>query len=194
MKKTFVYSKGTRHAILNYEISEYTFKKYNGYWKVFPRGIIYFIPWINRVVWASRKCPDIQKISYDINQLIGTWKKEEQLDFLLKFCRSAVYETDTNLYKIFDYWATAQETLYLGKGDCEDSSILLNTFLLEFGFDTKFVLMKDHMACAIYGNYTGYFLEDGTKKYYYIESVANKPIGVISDKNRAKAKCLIDSK
>ncbi len=194
MKKIFRYHRPSQGYIsFEYEIKEETFKKFHGYWKVFPRGIVYFIPWIKRVVYASRNCEDIRMMVLDIKELTRNWTEEERLDFILKFCRSSVYETDKKLYGIFDYWATAQETLYLGKGDCEDSSILLNTFLLEFGYDTKFIMMKDHMACGIAGNYTGEYIENDGKKYYYIESVNTRPIGSISDTNKAKGKLLISA-
>lgn len=193
MTKTFTYIHSGKLVKLEYDIPEYTFKKYNGYWKVFPRGIVYFVPWMKRVVYTSRRCPEVQKIIYNMKMLISGWSKEEQLEFILLFCRSFKYQSDTNLYKIFDYWATAQETLYKGQGDCEDFSILLCTFLLEFGYNVKLVWMKDHMACAIAGNYSGYYLESGGTKYYYVESVSKREIGNISDENKAKTKILINA-
>jgi hypothetical protein len=194
MKRTFYYIHNETTVKFEYEISEYTYKKYNGYWKVFPRGLIYFVPWIKRLVTISRKCPDIQKIIFSIEQVTKGWTKEDRLELILKFCRSSIYQSDKTLYKLFDYWATAQETLYLGKGDCEDSAILINTLLIAFGYDSKFVLMKDHMACAIYGNYTGYYIQSGSKKYYYIESTSHKPIGEISENNKEKTKVLLNAK
>lgn len=197
MKRTFRYFKNSqgRGAFISfeYEIKEETFKKYHGYWKVFPRGIIYFVPWIKRVVYASRNCEDIKKIISDMKELTKDWEEKERLNFILKFCRSPDYETDRKLYGIFDYWATAQETLYLNRGDCEDLSILLNTFLIEFGYDSKFIMMKDHMACGIAGDFSGEYLESNGKKYYYVESVNDRPIGSISDTNKAKKKVIINS-
>jgi hypothetical protein len=69
------------------------------------------------------------------------------------------------------------ETLVDGKGDCEDSAILLAGLLDALGYDTVLLLYPDHMALGIrmdgfhpyYAKYTPKYFDYGGKHYYYVE-------------------------
>lgn len=50
---------------------------------------------------------------------------------------SIAYTEDSQLYSQSDYWASAQETLRRGRGDCEDIAILKYHLLAAMGFDRE---------------------------------------------------------
>jgi len=180
-------------VVLNYEISDDTYKRWNGFWKVIPRWFVYFMPWIKNVVYASRSCPDIKKIVTDIKTITKGWPETNVINFIVEFGRSPKYSTDSSR-GLIDYWATAQETLYIGTADCEDYAILINTLLLECEYDCIFIWMRDHMACAVSGDFDGTSFEKNGKKYYYVETVENLEIGKVPSWNEKKVKITINSK
>ncbi len=63
----------------------------------------------------------------------------KQKSFLASFViSSGVYKSDQECFHCQDRPAYPYEVLYLGKGDCEDSSILLAKFFDLYGFDSVF--------------------------------------------------------
>lgn len=64
------------------------------------------------------------------------------------------YFTDPNKLNL-DYWATPQETLEAGGGDCDDYAILFAAFIKNIGGTVRVYLTSDHMFSAVYvGNST----------------------------------------
>ena len=58
--------------------------------------------------------------------MVQTQNKPEQQQILIVnnfFARNLRYQTDIQLWKQNDYWATPLETLGRGFGDCEDYAI-----------------------------------------------------------------------
>jgi len=56
------------------------------------------------------------------------------------------YHEDDQIYGKLDYWASAQETLTLGRGDCEDFAIMKYSLLRKLGVPEKsmsLVVLKD---------------------------------------------------
>ena len=76
-----------------------------------------------------------------------------------------VYQTDaTELSPNRDSWQTAIETLSLGHGDCEDSSILLADWLISRGFQVRVALgrygdLGQHAWCVVKLEGVDYLLE-----------------------------------
>jgi hypothetical protein len=72
------------------------------------------------------------------------------------------------------------EMLVDGKGDCEDSAILLSGLLDSLGYDTVLLRYSDHMALGIrmegfnpyYAKYTPKYFDYGGKHYYYVEGTS----------------------
>lgn len=68
------------------------------------------------------------------------------------------YMSDSEQYGTTEFWASAEETLYTGYGDCEDTATLFVNLGLRLGLDAGFVAFESptmgHMSAAV-------ALEDG---------------------------------
>ena len=68
------------------------------------------------------------------------------------------YMSDAEQYGVTEFWASAEETLYTGYGDCEDTATLLVNLGARLGLDVGFVAFESstmgHMSAAV-------ALEDG---------------------------------
>lgn len=75
--------------------------------------------------------------------------KDIQLEKVNHYFNAIVNELDIYNWKIEDYWATPQEFIVRGKGDCEDFAIAKYFTLKQLGFDpAKMMVMivkVDHM-------------------------------------------------
>jgi|GEM_PF-3325506 S-layer homology domain. len=98
--------------------------------------------------------------------------KNELIQFIACFVQGLEYVSDKVGTGYDEYEKFPVETLYDQGGDCEDSSILLASFLKEMDIDCAMLLFPGHMAVGVacdeikngsYCNYEG-------KKYYYIET------------------------
>jgi predicted transglutaminase-like cysteine proteinase len=59
---------------------------------------------------------------------------EEQLTEVNRFFnRNIIWQSDTEIYGLDDFWATPTETMGLGKGDCEDFTIAKYVSLRQLG-------------------------------------------------------------
>jgi len=76
----------------------------------------------------------------------------------LNFVQTAIdYSYDEDTYGTNDYWATPVETLYLKKGDCEDTSVLLCSILIAMGYDCVLLDYPGHVAVGVWiGDETDY--------------------------------------
>ncbi len=114
---------------------------------------------------------------------------------ILSFVQSIEYAYDSDVYGTSEYWQFPLETLYLGTGDCEDTSILFCAIAEYMGYDTALYLFSGHMAAginlssfsapnrtssSIYSGAYGWKLETGTdedgeavtKPFYYGETTS----------------------
>lgn len=103
--------------------------------------------------------------------------------YILDFVQSAVeYTEDSEQNKQEEYWSYPVETLYSGKGDCEDSSILLTAMyegmrqIQDCKFNilgTAFVLLPSHaMSSVDIGEYKdgSFYVEYDGKQYMVCET------------------------
>lgn len=68
------------------------------------------------------------------------------------------YETDDYQFKWEDYWQFPEETIVLGKGDCEDTSILVASLLLSFNIPSYRVRVNLGLVYGQYGHaYVQYY-------------------------------------
>ena len=104
------------------------------------------------------------------------------------FVQDAIdYETDASQYGKDEFWATPLETVFSGRGDCEDTAILFVSLAEVLGLDAGLVSFEDpvsgHMSAAVAleegeqvtGGAT--FVSDGMT-YVYVETA-------VDDKNLA---------
>ena len=85
--------------------------------------------------------------------------------------QTIAFGDDSALYGQRDYWATADETLAVGSGDCEDFAILKYQMLTELGFDRSdmyltlardLVRNADHAVLIVRINGQHYMLDNAT--------------------------------
>ncbi|WP_319497886.1 transglutaminase-like cysteine peptidase [uncultured Cohaesibacter sp.] len=91
---------------------------------------------------------------------------------------SIAYVSDRQLYSRFDYWASAEQTASIGKGDCEDYAILKMAILKELGVPTKsmsLVVLKDESRDL----YHAVLAVSTTKGTYILDNIRNT---ILSDK------------
>lgn len=55
------------------------------------------------------------------------------------------WASDYDVYWNLEYWATPEETIKNGRGDCEDRAILLKSVEEYLGIKSKMVIQKDHV-------------------------------------------------
>lgn len=82
-------------------------------------------------------------------------------------CTAIDYKDDGTLYGCPEYWATPAETLWAGKGDCEDTAILFVTLCRLYGFDAVIFMEVEHtlagVVCGLEGvEKDGYVLAECT--------------------------------
>lgn len=63
------------------------------------------------------------------------------------------YESDSSQYGVTEFWTTPDETLYTGRGDCEDTATLYVNIGARMGLNVGFVAFEDprmgHMSAAV---------------------------------------------
>jgi hypothetical protein len=82
------------------------------------------------------------------------------MDYLLAWVSMHIaYVHDIDTYGKEDYWASPQETMNNGCGDCEDKAILF-AFLVKrnCGIEVTFSNQNNHLACY----YEGYYYDPAT--------------------------------
>jgi hypothetical protein len=84
------------------------------------------------------------------------------------------YAYDNITYGVEDYWAFPLETLHYGQGDCEDTSFLYASIMIDLGYDTALLFFDDHVAVGIgaYSVPSGTYYNVGGVNYYYCETTS----------------------
>ncbi len=101
------------------------------------------------------------------------------------------YHSDRDLYDRMEWWTTVSETMFLGKGDCEDSATLFVNLAVRLGMGAGYVAFDDpvmgHMSAAVavgdadVGDMTS-FVMDGVR-YVYVETAdsgSRIPLGYLT--------------
>ncbi len=71
-------------------------------------------------------------------------------EFILAFVQECfTYTYDQTLYGQSEYYAFPMETIYNGKGDCEDTSILCAALFVAAGYDAGVFLIPGHAIAAV---------------------------------------------
>ncbi len=77
----------------------------------------------------------------------------DDLQCALNFVNNAIfYGTDSEIYGVAekeDYFATAYQTLYNHRGDCEDTSILFAVLAEQLGYDAYLISVPEHMVAGV---------------------------------------------
>lgn len=108
---------------------------------------------------------------------------------VLSFVQDAIpYQYDSTTYSAEEYWQFPLETLYLGTGDCEDTSILFAAICKQMGWDAALFLLYGHMAAGVtldeftdetpgrssyLSSKTNYCTSSDGTRYYYCETTGD---------------------
>lgn len=134
------------------------------------------------------------KLKSEYTKAYGSEKYDDQkfAQFVLTFAQvcfgyeydhTQYYKNETGYSEKVDFWAFAQQTVFSGHGDCEDTSILLASLYRELGYPAGVAVLPYHMVAAIsldgYSNpvtaTVGYGTENG-KTYYFCETTVLSPV------------------
>ncbi len=106
----------------------------------------------------------------------------QRANYVLSFVQQCIdYQYDSDFCGKTEYWKYPYETLYDGRGDCEDTTILYCAIMKSMGYDSAMLLYvgeeyvgNGHAAAGIALDYVSggsYYEKDG-KDYYYCETTA----------------------
>ena len=101
------------------------------------------------------------------------------------------YTTDSEQYGTVEFWATPLETIYSGKGDCEDTATLFVNIASRMGLDVGFVAFdyadNGHMSAAVkltngasVSGGTTFQMDGSTYAYVETASDVHVPLGYLS--------------
>lgn len=118
------------------------------------------------------------------------YSERQIIDEMIHFVQCNIqYQRDIEGVGVADFEKYPIETLYEGRGDCEDTAILLASLLRQLGYASSLIFYDTHaavgLACAegtpgVYYNYNG-------RRYYYIETTAmGWVLGLMPDSYRTK--------
>ncbi len=106
----------------------------------------------------------------------------EIINYVASFVQKSLkYESDSDTNSSFEYPRYPVETLFYGKGDCEDKAILTASLLYNLGYDVALLRLPNHMAVGVHLNESAipnydYFIDN----YYFLETTTGgKPCGFI---------------
>lgn len=92
----------------------------------------------------------VKKIVEYINSYMPNASDIMKASIGLAYVQCAIeYTTDDELFQVSDYALYPVETLYLGKGDCEDTSILLCSIYRAMGFESKLADFPSHVSVLV---------------------------------------------
>ena len=107
---------------------------------------------------------------------------ERRANYVLSFVQQCItYQLDSDYCGKTEYWKYPYETLYDGRGDCEDTTILYCALMKSMGYGSAMLLYvgeeyvgKGHAAAGVALDYVsgGTYYDKGGKHYYYCETTA----------------------
>lgn len=143
----------------------------------------------NRTDFVYYTSNSVQTIAGKLTELSAGMTDVERTNFVLKFVQLCTdYERDREYVysnRASDYWKYPLETLFEGRGDCEDTSILYSALVKAMGYDTAILLYlgeqyKDngHAATSVALDSVpgGTYYEKNGKHFYYCESTSDTMI------------------
>ncbi len=141
-----------------------------------------------RTNFVNYNSANVQTIAGKLTELSAGMTDVERTNFVLKFVQLCTdYERDREyIYSDqSDYWKYPLETLFEGRGDCEDTSILYSALIKAMGYETAILLYvgkqyKDngHAATSVaLDNVPGgtYYSKNGLK-FFYCESTSDEMV------------------
>ena len=92
----------------------------------------------------------VQKVAEHILSKTGDSSDFLKAEAVLAFVQSSIrYSYDDRTYGTSDFWAYPVETLFLHRGDCEDTSVLFCSIASEMGLDCVLLDFDGHVAAGV---------------------------------------------
>ena len=92
----------------------------------------------------------VRKVAEHILSRTEGYSDKMRATAALWFVQTSIrYTSDQELYGCSEFWATPLETLYLHRGDCEDTSVLLCSLYLAMGLDCVLLDYDGHEAVGV---------------------------------------------
>ena len=139
--------------------------------------------------------PVIKQMAYELSMFTSKMNDIDRVNCVLKFVQQCFpYQYDIDGKGVIDYYKLPAETLWEGKGDCEDHAFLFASLIKAMGYDVVLygvecydqnnVLVSEHMAAgvAVPGG-TGYFTTIDGVNYYYCEATFETSVTWYNDAN-----------
>ncbi len=131
--------------------------------------------------------PAVVKVAKHVSALTAgmpDWKRVQAALNLVQTSVAYAYDSDT--YGTEDFWARPAETLFLQRGDCEDTSVLFCSIVLAMGLDAVLMDFPGHMAVGVSvpeapDAAKGSCFEHGGRTYWYCETASDDPQKVGSE-------------
>lgn len=119
-----------------------------------------------------------------LNKNLSGLSEKDKANCVLKFVQICIpYAYDQDTKGVSEYWKYPIETLYDGKGDCEDTAILYAAIMKAMGYKVAIIVYDDHVATGVHlTNGSGTYYEKNGVNYYYCETTnSGWSIGQIPD-------------
>ncbi len=140
--------------------------------------------------YATYADPVIVSMAGGMTRFTASLSDAEKVNCVLKFVQSFAYEYDSDGKQVGDYCKYPAETLYEGKGDCEDHAFLFAALTRAMGYQTAIYYLycyaddgsfeAAHMAAGVnVSGISGYHTVFNGINYYYCEATATHSAGLI---------------
>ncbi len=95
--------------------------------------------------------PYVMQVAEHIRSETAGLSDIDRITAALAFVQCSIqYSYDSDLYGREEFWASPLETLYLHRGDCEDTSILFCSIVLAMGYDCVLLHYLGHVAAGVF--------------------------------------------
>lgn len=125
---------------------------------------------------TTTKDPFVKKIAMALNDTATQqgFNPYQTVSFVLAFVQSLPYTSDSVTTGHDEYHRFPIETLVDDGGDCEDTSALFGTLVLDLGYGVAYIKYPNHMAVSVKGGeLSGYYFTFNNNKYYYCETTGD---------------------
>ncbi|MCL2148624.1 MAG: hypothetical protein FWH47_04730 [Methanomassiliicoccaceae archaeon] len=126
--------------------------------------------------------PVIRNIAYYLQSNTSGMSDIDRADFVLKFVQSLPYQYDIDGKGKTEYWKLPAETLWEGRGDCEDHAFLYASLMKAMGYRVVlhhvYVYGEGHLAVGVsVTGGSGTYTNVNGVRYYYCEATATDSAG-----------------
>ncbi len=104
----------------------------------------------------------------------ASMSQTQRANFVLRFVQEGIpYAYDIDTKGVDEYWKYPLETLYDGKGDCEDTSILYAAIMKDMGYEVALLWYEDHVAVGVaLTDCSGTYYDKNGYKFFYCETTS----------------------